>query len=1026
MTAFPPEPAPLAELPDGFHPFWFWNDRVTPEGIHHQVAEMAAQGIRGFFIHSRQGLEQPYLSSQFLDLVEVAFAEARAHGLSVHLYDEYPYPSGAAGGATVQSDPAFAGTRLECAQVELDGGRLRRQLPPGKVLVCTAYPLDGQIDWGHPLDLLPFVGMVLTRDSLHEAGLGLYNDRRYFADTPAPVVEAELPAGRHLLVTAVQVAVTNHKYWGTFPDVTNAAAVQRFLELTHERYRARLGERLGGAASIFVDEVMPTTSSTVLAELRRRHGDNLHSLLEAYAAPGHPRHLAVRREIQEVELRLFEASFEAPLAAWCRDHRVRYSGEKPSLRLSQLAWMDVPGCEPGHTKAGAPRLDLLRPPIRGNARATASAAYFYGKEGSLCECYHSMGWGATLQDAKLIAESLLALGTRWLVPHAFFYSTRGLRKHDAPPDFFHLPHWPLFGLLSRRVERIAHELAGTWIDASVGLVEPSGGLPSPEQLACYELLQHRLLGAHLDYLTVDIDVLAQGEFGTSEVRVRDLALRAIVVPPMLDPESELLAWLARFSEVGGLVVQVGEEDGIDEAVRQLIDRCPPPLDITASSGDPTALMVVGRRGPRVRRWFLLNTAAQPLECTLDAPQGAALRAIALDEGPGPGLTPDAAGSGRTFSLRLEPFESALLDAVPASALPALAGPRPRPRLWLDLSGSYALRPLSPNVARLGTWRFSLPEQGHTAALVEPAPIANQLRRSQLPFAPHITDTFGSSPRMEMPALLARYEADFHQACPTPVRLVMEPGALGGEWQLFLDGAGPYGPKDFSPGPGHVEGCVGLDMPHDPRAPAQRHRLVVEIRATATEHGLRDALYLAGEFGVSAPHAERQSLGDASASGPVEGPGAAAYERVGVPLLCTLVPPSSEGLFGAWEANGLPYFAGVLEHSRELPEHLLGGNTGEGEVVLELGLPEGFEDALEVGFGQGPLRPVPWSPRTLVVPANELAAGPEPLSLRVRVFTTLVRAFEGRYFDPVRHVYRPVEPLFLSGSPAEHGPRRSPR
>ena len=159
-------------------------------------------------------------------------------------------------------------------------------------------------------------------------------------------------------------------------------------------------------------------------------------------------------------LELFMKTFEAQVASWCRAHHLRYSGEKPSVRLRQLAVMDVPGCEPGHAKAGAARSDLLQEDTRGNARSTASAAYFYGKEGSLCECFHSLGWGTTLQDAKIISESLIAFGTRWLVPHAFFYSTRGLRKHDAPPSFLQMPYWPLFGELTRRVEELARHSMG--------------------------------------------------------------------------------------------------------------------------------------------------------------------------------------------------------------------------------------------------------------------------------------------------------------------------------------------------------------------------------------------------------------------------------------------------------------------------------------------------------------------------------------------------------------------------------------
>ena len=82
----------------GFYPFWFWNGDMSESEIRWQVREMAHKGVRGFFIHSRQGLKQPYLSESFFRMIEVAVEAAEELGMVVHLYDEYPYPSGIAGG----------------------------------------------------------------------------------------------------------------------------------------------------------------------------------------------------------------------------------------------------------------------------------------------------------------------------------------------------------------------------------------------------------------------------------------------------------------------------------------------------------------------------------------------------------------------------------------------------------------------------------------------------------------------------------------------------------------------------------------------------------------------------------------------------------------------------------------------------------------------------------------------------------------------------------------------------------------
>ncbi len=38
-------------------PFWSWNDKLKPDEIARQIKEMKQQGMGGFFMHSREGLE---------------------------------------------------------------------------------------------------------------------------------------------------------------------------------------------------------------------------------------------------------------------------------------------------------------------------------------------------------------------------------------------------------------------------------------------------------------------------------------------------------------------------------------------------------------------------------------------------------------------------------------------------------------------------------------------------------------------------------------------------------------------------------------------------------------------------------------------------------------------------------------------------------------------------------------------------------------------------------------------------------
>lgn len=996
----------MTEPPPGLYPFWFWNARIRPEEIRGQLAAMAAQGIRGVYIHPRQGLAQPYLGTAFFDLVKTAIDEAGTAGLSVSLYDEYPYPSGAAGGGVVHSDPALAGSRLRHVSWDSAGGDLRVGLPGGRVVACLAFPRrGGEVVWDEPLDLAADAGMTLSRDSYFEGGLGAYNDRRYFASEPRAALETVLPQGEHHVAAAALVPITDHKYWGGFPDVLNPAAVGRFIELTHERYSGRLGSRLGAIWSVFVDEVAPWASATAVGEFTRRSGRDAGPLLIALGEPGHPRHLEALAAMTEVQLELFEASFERPVAAWCRSHGVRYAGEKPSLRLSQLRWLDVPGCEPGHVKAGAAPdavlRDVLRATIRGNARATSSAAYLYGKRGALCECYHSLGWDATLQDARLLADVLIALGIRWLVPHAFFYSVHGLRKHDAPPSFPHMPYWPLFGSITRHVDELWRHLDGTCPDAAIAVVDPSWGLPGEEDQRCYERLQRVLAARQLDWLTVDTDILLGSRVEGGAAHVRDVGFRAVAVPPMRRTEPALERWLGEFEANGGTVVRVAGPADIPAAAAALARTCPSSLRFTVRNGPGGNILCAARRragapdqGPG-RLWFLVNIGAEAVELTGPSAGVSVVRLA--------GEAPPAFGTmGEGSLLRIEPFASVLLAEDPAAGPAGVPARRSRAvgPVRVSLAGSWAMRPCSPNVLRLGHWRLRLAAPGDAGgpggdgpggdgAVVTPAPLANQLREGAFRWEPDVIIGFGQPARLAFPPLRLSYTAAFECAATAisgreGLRLAIEPGSITGHWELRVNGAGPFGPADLAPADAHTPGCLGL--PLDGLVRPGDNEVSVTVEAASLDDGLRNALYVAGDAGVEVT---------ALPSGECRG---------------RLVAPARSGAIGDWSGSGLPFYAGAVEYETALGSRQ-GGGAAAGPadgvadpVTVRAVLPPGCEGPLEIAFGNGPWHPLPWSPWQAEVPAAEIAAAS---TVRVRLYSGLARAFEGRWFDPLTHRYRHV-------------------
>ena len=974
----------------GMYPFWFWNGDLTEDEVRWQVAEMAAKGMKGFYIHPRQGLKRPYLSESFFRMVEVAIEAAAEHDLTVELYDEYPYPSGVAGGEVMLGRPEHLGTRLVQEVFDAPGGPLRRDLSPGEVLCCRAYPLrDDGVDWSREIDLRSCVGPVLREDSYHEGGLTPYNRKRYFASSPTPTLETDDLERPHRVFVSVQALVTGHKYWDHFADVMNRDTVERFIELTHERYRARFGGLFGHRiGSIFVDETAPRWSGRLPAFFRELCGYDLLPLLPALQDASHPEHLRVCADMYRAQYELFCQSFEEPIREWCHSHNLRYAGEKTSVRLAQLRFMDIPGCDPGHTKAGAP-LDMFQHVIRSNARAVASAAYLYGKEGALCECYHSMGWSATLQDAKIVAEGLLLGGIRYLVPHGFFYTTHGLPKHDAPPSFFfQLPAWEHFGSLTRRLDRIANAFQDTHISARVLVVDPHSGIPTPQQLTAYQELIHGLLAAHVDFLVADTDILTHGELANGAVRVRDLTIEVVVVPPMRMVEEPLQAWLHDFEAQGGQLLQLADEEGCEALITRLSERVKPALTVRATCGDGGRVYTVMRTDGERRTWFLLNTAGEPCDLELSGP--ALLREVDLDSGSGPAarstsapgttgdsywrLTATAGGWSRT----LAPFESALLVDTPAANDPdskAGSGALTVPTARLQVPETMAVRPLHRNLLRLGTWRLSLRGGPEGEAPVPAVPLATQLAMAQQAFAPRFQPGFGVMPSWHQPELTAVYRFDFECAYGGAVELVVEPGSIEGDWALTVNGSENIGAGHLHPTQTHVRGSLGTDV--SDRLRPGHNQLELVVTTDRRDGGLRNPLYLAGDFGVS-------------------------LEPLG------LVDRPAEGRFDAWEANGLSFYAGCVEYEGRADLETV---PDEGHVRLELAFPGPFQDAVEVNVNGSGWLPALWSPYAVNMPASQVRRGANDVKLRV--YTSLVRAFDGLRWSIDEHRYEPVTPTDLT-------------
>ncbi|TMF01356.1 MAG: hypothetical protein E6I52_11650, partial [Chloroflexi bacterium] len=673
---------------------WFLNGRLAGQELRRQIYAMAAGGVGGIQVAARTGLETPYLSQRWFELVGLIQDAAEQHGLAVWLADEFPYPSGASGGEVVLRHPEYRAWQMEATCVRVaPGAEVDVQLPGTVALRACGVPVGGGVArWPEAISLEANVGWLQHEQLLFEPSQVYLTTRRYMSNAPRPTLSWRAPGGVQAweiwLVAAAEI--TDYKFFGSYVDLCNADACTLFLETTYERYFARLGpERFSRLAGFFLDEAHPQNWSWRLpAFFRRRCGYDLVEALPALWTDVGPRTTRVRYDYRQSLTELFDESFMRPVAGWCQRRGLQLSLEVPSTRNVVQRHADVPGIDPGHDKVGVALDDVLArelPSYRGNLNFPASLAAQTGRRRVLDELFHSVGWSLTLQDMKAMLDRAAARGANVFAFHAFCYTIGGLRKWDAPPsEFEQNPYWPHFSKLADYAARLAYALSRGRRFAPVALLDPvtsvwaHSALPG---LRCDETAQRlmtewtslmrELLAAQRPYDNLDPLLLASASIEAGSLRIGEADSQVVVLPSVTNLERVAWTRLEELVATGGTVVACGALPSEDiEPASDVIGRCHAAYGdevgrepafvgegrreaaIDATSGHAAGSGDGGRReagsgGGGRRTSFLRVASPADLLRLLDECLPADLRLVAVDDVED---TADGAGARRDFLL----------------------------------------------------------------------------------------------------------------------------------------------------------------------------------------------------------------------------------------------------------------------------------------------------------------------------------------------------------------------------------------
>ncbi len=572
-------------------PFWFWNGELTEEEIDRQLKEMREQGLGGAFICARQGQKVPYLCRKWDERIQFACQRAKKYGLEVWLYDEYPYPSGVAGGEVMLEHPEAVHTMLHHISLDWVGEKENEYVFDfEKVLYAKAIPVsrDGNLVWNASLDLKDDIGNRQETEIYQRSGLTAYNNKRFFTYGPKKVLNRTLPKGKWKIEIYTQKYVDDFKYYGTYFDPCNKEAVKTFLECTYERYNRILGDQFGTSIfGMFSDETgmlgkLPW--SVKLPEyFRKRNGYDICEVLPALHYTDQKECYKIRYDYYQSIHELLRDSYHKQISQWCEKHGILYATEVPSMRRSTEMFSHVVGGDTSHEKVGRSLewvLERYLANYRSCAQGISSVARQLGRSYAMVESFHSVGWSMTIQDAKWMFDLMAAQGINFFNVHAFYYTIDSITKHDAPPSqFFQNPYWKYYHLLGDYAGRLSAWVSNTEPEHEVAILDPVVSLwtrlgnpmhgftyvgENEKEKRELETLRNdwiylakELFLSHVGYDFLDGEIMQRAVVKEGKMYLGKAVYSVLVIPPSTSMEKAVTDKVEEFVKSGGHVIGAG-------------------------------------------------------------------------------------------------------------------------------------------------------------------------------------------------------------------------------------------------------------------------------------------------------------------------------------------------------------------------------------------------------------------------------------------------------------------------------------
>lgn len=553
-------------------PFWFWNDELDEAEIVRQMADFEAHGVYGFVIHPRVGLPRRlgWMSEELLHFYAIAIAEAERRGMKVLLYDEGMYPSGSSSGQVVAANPQFQTRCLD--RIELAAGQ-EPALAAGQNLVALVRRSDGSR-----------IAVIDRKVDSNIRGL------HYVGDGPE---EDEPPAG----------------------DILNPDAVALFIHLVYDGFAQRFSAHFGNTVmAMFTDEpsmlgrcrergVVPGTSG-ILPHINRILGYDFTPHLPALWYDDEPDAPLFRNDYQRaVKIRL-EETYYAQLHTWCERHGLPLTGHPTTGEdIGALRYFHVPGQDLVWRWVLPDDPSALEGPESTQGKCSSSAMIHLGRRRNSNEYCGAYGHGLTWDEMVWLSNWCFVRGVNLLYPHAFYYSVRGPRWDERPPDVGpHSAWWGRYRPYADACRRLSFLNTDCTHVCSVAILGKPDHLPWQAAKVCFENQRD------FNYIE-DRHLWQDARVDSDGIHLAGMHYRVLIVDG--EPEARAIPALATLEQAGRVIYY---SDAIADDLVRCIDALALP-DVSAFPPVP-GLRVRHVIKDGVHCYMLFNEQAASLQTQL--------------------------------------------------------------------------------------------------------------------------------------------------------------------------------------------------------------------------------------------------------------------------------------------------------------------------------------------------------------------------------------------------------------------------